>query len=432
MTDFQSIVYTWGGDCIRALAMVLCVLQLRMAIVAIQQKRKAAYAALTAVHFLVGLALLYILLDGTYAANRLGYQTPLEAPHPAFVWAAYGLPWMVYAALEALSIILLILCRRSNIRYGRTHVSPDAVKETVDLLPVGVCFGTKDGLALLSNVQMERLSRLITGRHLTDVNRFWEEICRRGESHDGQRLCFCPDGRTMLFAQCPVEVQGETYRQITATDVTAAYRITEELRQKNDRLRDIQLRMKAYQAQASDVVILQETINARIAVHDELGTVLLTSRYFFDHPEAGDPEALYRMMQQANTYFLREAEEEATVQDALSEALKMARAIGVTVEMEGIVPGDVDARAILGQAIRECAANAVKHAEGDTLTLSITEAGQEMRCCFSNNGLPPKGPIQETGGLKSLRRMAEDAGGRMTVESDPAFRIMLILPRMEA
>lgn len=43
-------------------------------------------------------------------------------------------------------------------------------------------------------------------------------------------------------------LDGKTYTQIVSSDVTALYRVTEELSAKNERLRNIQIRMKAYQA----------------------------------------------------------------------------------------------------------------------------------------------------------------------------------------
>ena len=47
-----------------------------------------------------------------------------------------------------------------------------------------------------------------------------------------------------------------------------------------------------------------------------------------------------------------------------------------------------------------------------------------------NNGKPPKGPILESGGLLSLRRIVEEAGGEMTVTSEPEFLLRSHFPNM--
>ena len=46
----------------------------------------------------------------------------------------------------------------------------------------------------------------------------------------------------------------------------------------------------------------------------------------------------------------------------------------------------------------------------------------------TNNGRPPKGPVAESGGLLSLRRSAEAAGGQMRIQSLPAFSLTLTFP----
>ena len=48
-----------------------------------------------------------------------------------------------------------------------------------------------------------------------------------------------------------------------------------------------------------------------------------------------------------------------------------------------------------------------------------------LRFEIANNGRPPKGPIHESGGLLTLRRKVEDAGGRVRVETTPDFRLIV-------
>ena len=106
----------------------------------------------------------------------------------------------------------------------------------------------------------------------------------------------------------------------------------------------------------------------------------------------------------------------------------MARQIGVTVQVTGELPKGGQARVWIAQAIDQCAANAVRHAGGDRLTLKVTQSDALVTAEFSNNGSPPKGPIVETGGLAALRRAIESAGGRMLVQSEPAFLLCISLP----
>ncbi|MBQ2203921.1 MAG: ATP-binding protein, partial [Oscillospiraceae bacterium] len=71
---------------------------------------------------------------------------------------------------------------------------------------------------------------------------------------------------------------------------------------------------------------------------------------------------------------------------------------------------------------------AVKHAEGDRLFAAITRTAAGTVMTVTNNGRPPKGPVAESGGLLSLRRSAEAAGGQMRIQSLPAFSLTLTFP----
>ena len=57
---------------------------------------------------------------------------------------------------------------------------------------------------------------------------------------------------------------------------------------------------------------------------------------------------------------------------------------------------------------------------------------QAWHLCITNNGAPPKAEIKEGGGLSSLRRRIEKAGGTVTVHSLPVFVLEVTLPDKES
>ena len=59
------------------------------------------------------------------------------------------------------------------------------------------------------------------------------------------------------------------------------------------------------------------------------------------------------------------------------------------------------------------------------LDVSIRLQDAAVTVELTNDGRPPAGPVRETGGLKNLRALVENRGGRMTVESAPVFRLVL-------
>ena len=127
-----------------------------------------------------------------------------------------------------------------------------------------------------------------------------------------------------------------------------------------------------------------------------------------------------------NQFLLGEAKEPYKGdEDALARSVSMAKSIGVRVEFNGAEPKREDIRNILSQAITECAANTIKHAEGDLVTVDIKEDGSSTVITITNNGKPPKGAITESGGLLSLRRNVEAIGGAMETGAESGFILKL-------
>ena len=63
----------------------------------------------------------------------------------------------------------------------------------------------------------------------------------------------------------------------------------------------------------------------------------------------------------------------------------------------------------------------------DALRVEISQHGQKLTAVFPTSGQAPTEPIQEKGGLSSLRQMVEDAGGSMRVGISPSFSLTLEL-----
>ena len=427
MTALSNMTETIVGRLIVLGAVLLLAFQIFICLQAQRQHRPKHIVWLHLLHVICGICLTICLLDGIYRLPNPDIPYTRIAP---VVHLLFSLPWVVILAAELISAVLIVLSYRGTRRYAISHLLPSSIKEAVDLLPAGICFGDKRGAVVLSNLKMNEHCRNITGARLTDTDAFWQELSAHGEDQNGQKLVKMANGEVLLFAKNDISVDGKTYTQIVSSNITEQYRITEELSDKNDKLKDIQIRMKAYQVKAADMVISREIQNARQIVHDDVGHALLAARYYFEHPDNGNEAVLLSMMQHTNDMLLRETEQPDDMEhDRYLEALKMADGIGVTVEQSGEAPGAGTARDILGQAIGECAANTAKHADGDRLFVTVkgTESGYSF--IVTNNGAPPKELIIETGGLLSLRHAIERISGTMSVTSVPAFRLSITLPK---
>ena len=108
------------------------------------------------------------------------------------------------------------------------------------MLPVGICFAKEDGTVVLKNLLADSLCCELTGGALTDADRFWKHIEATGEKQNQVSIVALPSGKAVMFQRCEIKVESERFIQLIACDISEQYRITAELRDKNQKLLDIQ------------------------------------------------------------------------------------------------------------------------------------------------------------------------------------------------
>ena len=406
-----------------AVLLLLC-LQMILIFASVRDGRSRALRGLYFLHFLVSFLFLYFPLFDLSRERTILATGSGTLPAPLAVFR--GWPVTVMILYGILTAGILAAAFGDLFRYRRNHPTFDSIKETMDLLPAGIAFGKPDGTVVFSNLAMNRLFRGLTGKRLTDLNAFRDP---GGAAPESVRQVTLPDGSAVWqVAAEPLDVDGEKYLQLTATDITAQAAVTAELQEKNKTLRDIHMRLDLYNKQADRIVIAQELLTARMAVHNEVGNVLLESRHYLKDPSSFDEGTLLQALKNTNTYLLREYEADDSAGDPLAEALETAEAIGVDVSITGVIPPEGPARTVLAAAVGECATNTVKHADGDRLSVEIRKTGTETVFTLRNNGEQPGKAVRESGGLLSLRSLAEKEGGTMRISASPDFELTIRLP----
>ena len=435
MTMFQNF-YGTPGLLVLAAALFLPVVQLAVLLIYIRDRQDKKRILFSGCHFVFGFLILVLLLDGNWFPD-----VPEESRRFSdWEMAVFSLPVLFCAVPEILSAGILFLNFRDIMKYRNTHLTPGAIQSALDLIPKGIAVIAPDGTVRLANLEMNTLCRTLTGNILLDASRFWQRIEDTGKERNGLYMVLTRREAAWVFAREPVTVGGKQYYRITASDMTARYRVTRELREKNEHLKEVQRRMKAVSELSGGMFAAEEEANARADLHSQLGQVLLMGRHYLTHPESTDAEMVYMMTQEMNRFLLGEAEENylpeegeklQTVRQFISRAVQKAEHIGVRVDIHGELPSSGAGAEILSMVIEECAANAVKHADGNLLTVELTEASGFTGIAVENNGKPPEGSIEESGGLLALRRRTEEAGGSMTVKSIPVFRLEIRVPVSE-
>ena len=345
--------------------------------------------------------------------------------------------WAVSAYILAM-ILFDIFIIRKGIKYRQESFTVISVKQGLDAMEEGICFYTENGLPQFTNKYMNDVSLAISGRTIVDASVFWKDLRDGNIKPDCKIITSIED---MVIVKTPEKVCaisnrdiGGELKEMVMVDITSEYRTFEELLVKYESLEQQQDRLKEYNKNVTQATIERELLNAKIHIHDELGEILLAAKRYI---QTGDREGNTGSIDRRTVtdlwlknLSLLGVERETTEQDEYGEIYRAASDIGMKIEVKGELPMEGKAKSVTASALHECLTNTFRHAGGDTVYVEADKTGEGEQgagylLIFTNNGKPPEGDIEERGGLKSLRKMAEDAGFDMRIETEGGFRLIL-------
>ena len=307
-----------------------------------------------------------------------------------------------------------------------------SVKEAFDHLPSGVCFFNKNGTITLCNHQMYRVFYALTGKDLQSLPELQEVLnTHMDESRRDQDVFLLDDGSAWRFAQEQITTQdGNTYTQVTASDVTELYRRQKELEEDNRKLEEDAERIRRLSANIISLIREEEILNMKMRVHDDIGRSVIATRQFLRQDK---PMVELDLTAWKNAVRLLKHENELSEeQDAVAGLMNAAYGIGIQVFIDGTFPEDAAVKEIFLSVIRECMTNAVRHAGAKELYVCLACGDHTASVSVTNSGAVPNRDIIEGGGLTSLRILVKKSGGIMKVKNLPRFEVTVSVPvRME-
>lgn len=368
----------------------------------------------------------------------VNYLLSNGVPFALFARVTGEMPAVVLAVLLALAAGVEAAAMTDLARKRENTLTPNAIKESLDTLPDGICFFADDGQPLLVNTQMHRLSRSLFDTDLLNAERFWDGLKGKTFKADAQILQTEPTVTIRIgeesvwdFRRNRLRVGRSEISELVAFHVTEQYRLRRELDTRNQRLSQVNVRLRQYSQEVERVTAENEILNAKIQVHDDVGRALLAFRSYFAQPEESRNRESVLLLWRYTIGVLKKETVPARQRDGWQLLQEAAKAVDVAIELNGKLPEAGTAREICMTALHECLTNTVKHAEGNRLFLSVREGPNGFTVELTNNGRQPKGEIRETGGLKNLRHTVESAGGEMTIETAPRFVVRLEIPKGE-
>lgn len=367
-------------------------------------------------------------LHEAYAVTLFAPEQEISAIGQAF----YDMPlWLAWTAAAAFLLLTAVGLWHSY-RWHRCHIGKLSIKKGMDKLPVGLCFYDEKGMPLLTNHAMDEICADLTGQTVLDGKLLWQTVtdgvARPGVAYvkAGEApIVKLPDGRIKSFIRRQIH---PSLTELIAADVTTQYELGEELKKENEDLRRMNARLVDYGEHIVTITRERELLTAKIHIHDEMGRLLLLLKRCL-RPEASAEERAYLLSEWRKLARLL-ANETGPV-NVREEMRSYAKALGIRLILRGDIPEEPRVAEVMLVAVKECLTNTCAHAGGDELTAMVEETEQTYQIRCTNNGIIPRTPIREGGGLSSLRRLTERAGGTMQIAISPQYMLSITLPKEE-
>ena len=411
MTAFSSLpVFVQNLCCFFAL---LCCFLLIADTMLLARQRRPVYAAVSAVLLAFSYGIMHICLDlsglrlgrgGAPAAQQLG-----------------ALPWPLFPAF----LLLIAACGLWQLRdvraWRRSHISRASIKESLDELPAGICYYTEEGRCILVNHRMNDICFQLFGRDLQDGLLFGEQSLR-------EPVRKLPDGSAVSFRHRVLDYEGAPLHELIADDISELYEKRDELSRDVERAARLKESMDAYGRTIDDAVRENEILQARISIHDGLNQMLLATRRVLQDGSPKERDGILSMWRN-ESQLLRSEAPVSLRRDMMADLDTLASVIGLRIDWRS-TPDTEDPAALtlFLLAAREALANAAKHAAATELIISTKKEDGMLYAVFENNGTAPLAVIEEKGGLANLRRRVEEAGGSVSIETEPRFRLSVTIP----
>lgn len=337
----------------------------------------------------------------------------------------------VFMLLSLIYIVCIIYKEHQKV----IIINNTSIKEAFDTLPIGICFFNESGLLILCNSSMYRFGFALFGKDIQTVSDLDDCLKKDfipldGVYRDGDLFILNNHTTWYLEKRQFIYENKYSYTKFIAYDVSVLHNKKMELEREMKHLRGF--RDKLYKLSANVVAITreEEILNTKMRVHDEMGRCLLLAQKYLSYEQIEDTmDQIILNWQRAVSMMKYHYDSEEN--DMLMQIRKTCEDLNIRFIQTGELPSQNKAAYILTCAVRECVTNAVRYAEASELYVNFFRDSIEAGVKVSNNGKIPESEIIEGGGLSTLRKRVENAGGMMVIQSFPYFQLTVKIPLTE-
>lgn len=318
---------------------------------------------------------------------------------------------VVYLFAKSLTILLNSLTKlKSNINYY-------SLKEALDGLKTAVMFESEFNV-VYENLAMKILLEKLNIKQNQSSLEIWQSIKSRENFKivDEQNILVFLDKKVYSFSMIK---QSKT--QIYAFDITKEYLTTTEIENKQKELKIKQTEILQMIENLDEIERQREVLSLKSKLHDIIGQRLFILHHILDVVDEKNfdlnnvKSLLKTMLDEIDNEDISEAQ---NLQNSIVTAFEM---IGFNIEISGEIPKETPKAKALVKIIRECATNAIRHANATKLFVNILDHKIEI----SDDGKFDNTTIMEGTGIKGMRLNAETLGGELNILTQNGFKVLI-------
>lgn len=322
---------------------------------------------------------------------------------------------IVYLFSKSLTSLLNSLIKlKRNINYY-------SLKEALDELKTAVMFKSEFNV-VYENLAMKTLLEKLNIKQNQSSFEIWKSLKSRENSKiiDEQNILVFLDKKVYSFS---IIKQSKT--QIYAFDITKEYLTTTEIENKQKELKTKQTEILQMIKNLDEIERQREVLSLKSKLHDIIGQRLFILHHILDVIDEKTfdlnsvKSLLKTMLDEIDNEDISETQ---NLQNSIVTAFEM---IGFNIKISGEIPKEKPKAKALIKIIRECATNAIRHANATKLFVNISQDQIEI---FDNGKFINQTFIENTG-IKGMRLNAETLGGELIISKDIGFKVVIKMQR---
>lgn len=373
------------------------------------------------------------------------YEVEWKVPVTSFTQRSAEQP----LALTLLFLLLVLALSTGFIvrqyRKYKREISFNSIKEAFDTLPKAISIFNQKGIPVLVNKRMYDLVYLLSGKDfqglddiasllraegtrngLGELGKAEGTSGGRAQSQEGDTIIEASDGTVWQFKEKAFPFEDETYLEISASEITQIYRLSEQLQEKNRELREQKERQERLLRDMIRSKKEEEVLNLKIETHSKFGKAILATQLFLANEREESPMQIWQEVLQ-NREGTDEAQDYAGA-SSLKQLVDASSVFGCRVLLDGELPKDEGVSYLIVTAMREAITNSVRHAKADEVRIRIRNTDSGTQVDIEDNSKIKVGSIKETGGLADLRKQIEKSGGSLQVACQNSVKLSIVLP----